>query len=73
MDVDDSTLHYHLKKLLDAHLIEKWKRTEKGQDGLSTFYRPTVYGEVVLTEGVDTLIRAEHEFEAMYDSSANGA
>ncbi|MCH7660491.1 MAG: winged helix-turn-helix transcriptional regulator [Euryarchaeota archaeon] len=70
IDIDDSTLHYHLNKLVDVGLVEKRKRTERGQDGLYTYYRATVFGEVTLTEGVDELIRGEHEFEGMYDSSA---
>ena len=68
--IDDSTLHYHLNKLLDVGLIEKRQRTERGQDRLHTYYRSTVFGEVTLTEGVDELIRGEQEFEAMYDSSS---
>jgi DNA-binding transcriptional ArsR family regulator len=67
--IDDSTLHYHLNKLVDVGLVEKRQRTERGQDGLYTYYRATVFGEVTLTEGVDELIRGEGEFEAMYDSS----
>ena len=69
LDIDDSTLHYHLNKLVDVGLIEKRQRTERGQDGLYTYYRATVFGEVTLTEGVDELIRGEQAFEAMYDSS----
>lgn len=68
--VDDSTLHYHLNKLVDVGLVEKRQRTERGQDGLYTYYRATVFGEVTLTEGVDELICGEQEFEEMYDSSA---
>lgn len=70
MDIDDSTLHYHLNKLVEVGLVEKRKRTERGQDGLYTYYRATVFGEVTLTEGVDELLRGERAFEAMYDSSA---
>lgn len=70
IDIDDSTLHYHLNKLVDAGLVEKRQRTDRGQDGLYAYYRATVFGEVTLTEGVDELIRGEQEFEAMYDSSA---
>lgn len=67
--IDDSTLHYHLNKLVDVGLIEKRQRTDRGQDGLYTYYRATVFGNVTLTEGVDELIRGEQEFKAMYDSS----
>lgn len=69
IDIDDSTLHYHLNKLVDIGLVEKRQRTDRGQDGFYTYYRATVFGEVTLTEGVDELIRGEQEFEAMYDSS----
>jgi ArsR family transcriptional regulator, arsenate/arsenite/antimonite-responsive transcriptional repressor len=69
MEIDDSTLHYHLNKLLDVSLVEKRQRTERGQDGLYTYYRATIFGKVTLTEGVDELIRGEQAFEEMYDSS----
>ena len=70
MRIDDSTLHYHLNKLVDVGLVEKRQRTERGQDGLYTYYRATVFGEVTLTDGVDELIRGEQAFAAMYDSSS---
>ncbi|WP_255150119.1 ArsR/SmtB family transcription factor [Halorarius halobius] len=70
LDIDDSTLHYHLNKLVDVGLIEKRQRTERGQDGLYTYYRATVFGEVTLSDGVDELIRGEQEFAAMYDSTS---
>jgi DNA-binding transcriptional ArsR family regulator len=69
LDIDDSTLHYHLNKLVDVGLVEKRQRTERGQDGLYTYYRATVFGEVTLTASVDELIRGEQAFEAMYVSS----
>src|SRR6056297_635646 len=71
INVDASTLHYHLNRLVDVGLIEKRQRTERGQDGLYTYYRATVFGEVTLSEGVDELIRGEQEFEEMYDSTIN--
>ena len=69
LDIDDSTLHYHLNKLVDVGLVEKRQRTERGQNGLYTYYQATVFGEVTLTDGVDELIRGEQTFEEMYDSS----
>lgn len=69
MSIDDSTLHYHLNKLVDVGLIQKRQRTERGQNGLYTYYRTTVFGAVTLTEGIDELIRGEQAFEGMYDSS----
>jgi len=73
LDIDDSTLHYHLNELVDAGLVEKRQRTDRGQDGLYTYYRATVFGEVTLTEGVDELIRGEGAFDEMYDSSADSS
>ncbi len=70
MEIDDSTLHYHLNRLVDVGLVEKRQRTERGQDGLYTYYRATVFGRVTITEGVDELIQGEQEFKGMYDSSA---
>ncbi|WP_418282446.1 ArsR/SmtB family transcription factor [Halorubrum sp. DTA98] len=67
--IDDSTLHYHLNKLVAVGLIEKRQRTQRGQDGFFTYYRATVFGEVTLTDGVDELIRGEQAFESMYDGS----
>ena len=71
LEIDDSTLHYHLNELIDVGLVEKRKRTERGQDGLYTYYRATVFGDVTLTDGVDALISGERAFEGMYDSSSD--
>jgi DNA-binding transcriptional ArsR family regulator len=73
MAIDDSTLHYHLNKLVDVGLVEKRQRTARDRDGLYTYYRATVFGEVTLTEGVDELIRGEQAFEGMYNSSTESA
>ena len=70
LEIDDSTLHYHLNKLVDVGLVEKRQRTERNRDGLYTYYRATVFGTVTLTDGVDELIRGEQEFDTMYDSSS---
>jgi DNA-binding transcriptional ArsR family regulator len=71
LDIDDSTLHYHLNKLREVGLVEKRQRTDRGQDGLFTYYRATVFGEVTLTDGVDALIRGEREFGEMYNSASS--
>ena len=71
IEIDDSTLHYHLNKLVDVSLVEKRQQTERGQDGLYTYYRATVFGEVTLTNGVDELVRGEEAFEALYNSSTD--
>ncbi|QCS42768.1 winged helix-turn-helix domain-containing protein [Natrinema versiforme] len=71
MDVDDSTLHYHLGKLRDVGLIEKRVRTERDSEGLYTYYSATILGEVILEHGVEELLRREWEFSDAYDSSEN--
>lgn len=57
IDLDDNTLYYHLNKLVDVGLVEKRQRTERGQEGLYTYYRAAVFGDVTLTEGIDERIR----------------
>ena len=69
MDIDDSTLHYHLNKLVDVGLVEKRKRTERDSNGLYTYYRATVLAEVILEHGVEELLRREWDFSEAYDSS----
>lgn len=69
MEIDDSTLHYHLNKLRDVGLIEKRIRTERDSSGLYTYYRATVLGEVILEHGVEELFRREWDFSEAYDSS----
>jgi DNA-binding transcriptional ArsR family regulator len=71
LEIDDSTLHYHLNTLVNVGLVEKRQRTERGQDGLYTYYRPTVFGKSTLVDGVDELIRGEQAFGELYDSSTN--
>ncbi len=71
MDIDDSTLHYHLNKLVDVGLFEKRQRTERNEDGLHAYYCATVFGKVTLTQGVDQLIRGEQQFDAIYNSSVD--
>lgn len=70
MDVDDSTLHYHLNELRDVGLVEKRVRAERDSDGLYTYYRATVLGEVILEHGVEELLRRERAFREAYDSDA---
>lgn len=67
MDVDDSTLHYHLNKLVDVGLAEKRKRAERSSTGLYTYYRATILAEAILEHGVEELLRREWEFLEAYD------
>ncbi|OAQ53922.1 hypothetical protein HTG_06535 [Natrinema mahii] len=71
IDVDDSTLHYHLGKLREVGLVEKRARSERDSDGLYTYYRATILGEVILEHGVEELLRREWDFGDAYDSSAD--
>ncbi|NHN46604.1 helix-turn-helix transcriptional regulator [Halostella sp. JP-L12] len=71
MDVDDSTLHYHLNELQDVGLVEKRVRTERNSDGLYTYYRSTILGDVILEHGVEELLRREWDFSEAYDGSGS--
>ena len=64
--VINTNVTFNSNKQLDTDVSQ---RTECGQDGPSTYYRATVFGEVTLTDGVDELLRGEQAFEAMDDSS----
>lgn len=48
-------------------LIRKRMRTERGQREADIHYRPSIFGEVALTEGVYELIRGE-EYIQEYES-----
>ena len=61
----------HIETLCDVFLIERWEYAERGATETSTTYRPTVFGRVALTDGINELIRSERDFEEMYDSEAS--
>jgi DNA-binding transcriptional ArsR family regulator len=69
LDIDDSTLHYHLNELVDVGLVEKRQRLEPDSDGLYTYYRATTLADVILEHGVEELLRREAVFRDAYDSS----
>lgn len=66
MDIDDSTLHYHLNYLRDVGLIEKRKRVEPTSDGFYTYYRATILAETILRYGLEELLRREWDFQRAY-------
>ena len=70
LDIDDSTLYYHLNELVEVGLISKRARTEQDQEGFDTSYEATIFGEKALTGGLDDLMENEHDFDAMYNSDA---
>lgn len=70
IDIDDSTLYYHLNELVDVGLVAKRARTDADQEGFDTYYRATIFGEKALTGGIDDLIDNEQQFDQMYNSSA---
>lgn len=72
MDIDDSTLHYLLNKLVNVGIVEKRKRSDRDDNGLSTYYRVTALGEVTLTQGVEALLHREWDFLTAYNSSNDG-
>ena len=68
--IDDSTLHYHLNKLVDVGLVERRKRTERTSEGLYTYYQATILAETILEHGVEELLRREWDFKEAYSSDA---
>jgi len=68
LDIDDSTLHYHLNELVDVGLVEKRKRTEPTSDGLYSYYRATALAVAILEHGVEELLRREWDFRTAYSS-----
>jgi len=70
IDVDNSTIYYHLNELIDLGLVATHARTNAGQDGFDTYCKATIFGKKALTGGIDDLIKMEHQFDQMYNSSA---
>jgi DNA-binding transcriptional ArsR family regulator len=68
--IDDSTLHYHLNKLVDIGLVERRKRTERTSEGLYTYYQATILAETILEHGVEELLRREWDFKEAYSTTS---
>lgn len=66
LDIDDSTLHYHLNELVDFGLVERRERSEPTSDGLYTYYRATILAETILEHGLEELLRREWDFQKAY-------
>lgn len=71
LEIDDSTLHYHLNALVDVGLVEKRKRTERGSEGTYTYYNATILGDATLEHGVEELMRREWDFKDAYNSDGS--
>ena len=69
MTIDDSTLHYHLNKLVDVDLIEKRQRTERGQEVSPPITGRPYSARLRSPKGVNELIRGEQAFDSMYNSA----
>lgn len=69
ISAEGSSIYYHLDRLTESGLIQKWQRTERGQVGALTYYQPSVYSEVILSEGVETLFGNEEHFREIYSNS----
>lgn len=66
LDVAANTLHYHLGVLVDVGLVER--RTRKTGEGEQAciYYRATALAEMLLTEGIETLLQEEWELVEFY-------
>jgi len=71
LSVSTNTLYYHLEKLVDVGLIDQRARKESHSEEMSTYYRASVFGDAVLSIGVNELLRREHELAGEYDGSAS--
>jgi predicted ArsR family transcriptional regulator len=66
LDEPSNRLHYHLDELQSAGLIDNRKRTERGAEGLYSYYEATALGEAVMTHGVAELIPEERNLLERY-------
>ena len=61
-----SDFHYHVDELVDVGLVDKRQRRTADSQGFYTYYRPTAMGRTILEQGVEELMRREHEFNDAY-------
>lgn len=66
LDVPSNTLHYHLDALVDAGLVQNWKRKTPDSRRLHSYYRATAMAETLLEEGIETLLQEEWELLEFY-------
>ena len=59
-----------LSELVDAQLIEK--RARNDESGLHRYYRCTIYGKVLLQNGIQELFNREWEMRDAYNSDSGG-
>ena len=66
IDVKSHNFHYHVDELVDFGLVDKRQRRTADSQGFYTYYRPTAMGRTILEQGVEELMRREHEFNDTY-------
>lgn len=66
LGLEANSLHYHLDHLVDVGLVQNRKRKEADSAGLYSYYRASALGEGILEDGVEELMRREHEFQERY-------
>lgn len=66
LEVKSHNFHYHVDELVDVGLVDKRQRRTADSQGFYTYYRPTAMGRTILDQGVDELMRREHEFNDAY-------
>jgi len=66
VDVKSHNFHYHVDELVDVGLVDKRQRRTADSQGFYTYYRPTAMGRTILEQGVEELMRHEHEFNDAY-------
>lgn len=66
VDLAGNTLHHHLGKLVDVGLVVNRKRTERGDEGLYSYYEASALGHGILEDGVQALMRREWDHLERY-------
>jgi len=64
--LEANSLHYHLDHLVDVGLVQNRERKEADAAGLYSYYRASALGEGFLEDGVEELMRREHDFQERY-------
>ena len=64
------TIAESLSELVDAGLVKK--RARNDESGLHRYYRCTIFGEVLLQNGIQELFNREWEMRDAYDGDSSG-
>ena len=69
LNIPGNTLHHHLNTLVDVGLVQKRARNETDSNSLSTYYRASPFGKMILEKGVTEIMEMEDDHREMYDAA----